>query len=319
MKKNNLKKSKPFWRNKRVLITGHTGFIGSHLKKKLEGLGANVFGVSRSATGKNSFKANISEFKTIDKIIQDCKIEICYHLAAEALVESGQSDPYYTFKNNIDGALNILESARKNNLEKVIIASTSHVYGDHKPPYLERFPPRPSRPYETSKTCIDLIAQSYANTFNLPVLIPRFVNTYGPGDLNFNRLIPKTIKSVLHNKPPEMWGGGARRDYLYIDDVIHAYLLLGQMPIGKIGKNRIYNFGSNNIFSVQEIIEKIISFSGKKFKIAKIQDIRDFEIKTQYSSWRKAKKNFKWDPEFSVDDGLKKTLAWYNHYFHEKI
>lgn len=314
-----MKKNKSFWLNKRILITGHTGFIGFHLKKKLESLGACVYGVSRSASDKNSFKANISELKTVDNIIHDNKIEICYHLAAEALVESGQSAPYYTFKNNIDGALNILECARKYNLEKVIIASTSHVYGDHKPPYLERFPPRPSRPYETSKTCIDLIAQSYANTFALPVLIPRFVNTYGPGDLNFNRLIPKTIKSVLQNEPPKMWGGGAKRDYLYIDDVVRAYILLGEANMSKIGQNRIYNFGSNNIFSVQEIIEKIIVLSGKNLKISRIEDVRDFEIKTQYSSWKKAKKIFRWDPEYSIDDGLKQTLVWYKDYFHGKI
>lgn len=307
-----------YWVDRRVLITGDTGFIGSHLKKRLTAHGAKVYGISRSGDGKNSFKANIADFKSIDKIITDRKIEICYHLAAEALVESGQSDPYNTFKNNIDGALNILESARIHNLKKVIIASTSHVYGDHKPPYLERFSPRPSRPYETSKTCIDLIAQSYANTYLLPVLIPRFVNTYGPGDLNFNRLIPKTIKSILNDESPKMWGGGARRDYLYIDDVVNAYLSLGQIKMAKIGKNRIYNFGSSNIFSVEEIIEKIITLSGKKFKITKIKDERDFEIKTQYSSWKKAKKVFKWDPEYSIDEGLKKTIQWYKSYFNGK-
>ncbi len=297
-------------KGKKILITGSTGFVGQHLEQELKKLGAKVFGVSRSG-GENTIRANIVDFNTIDKIIKTKKIEICYHLAAEALVESGQIDPYNTFKNNIEGALNILESGRRNNLEKIIIASTSHVYGDHKPPYLETFSPRPSRPYETSKTCIDLLAQSYANTFSLPVLIPRFVNTYGPGDLNFNRLVPKTIKSVLNNEPPKMWGGGAKRDYLYIDDVVNAYILLGEADMSKIGKNRIYNFGSSNIFSVQEIIEKIIELSGKKFRIEKIKDERDFEINVQYSSWKKAKKMFRWDPEYTIDEGLLKTIAWY--------
>lgn len=311
-------KSNSFWPKKKVLVTGASGFVGSNLTARLSYLGADVIGISRSGRGK-TIKADVVDFSLIDKIIRTRKIQICYHLAAESLVESGQADPYNTFKSNIEGALNVLETARKYSLEKVIIASTSHVYGDHKPPYLERFSPRPSRPYETSKTCIDLIAQSYANTFSLPVLIPRFVNTYGPGDLNFNRLIPKTIKSVLHDESPKMWGGGARRDYLYIDDVIRAYILLGQASMSKIGKNRIYNFGSSNIFSVQEIIEKIIEISGKKFKIQKIQDERDFEIKTQYSSWRKAKKVFNWDPQFSINEGLSETIKWYDKHFHEKI
>lgn len=305
-----------YWENKNILVTGASGFVGSNLISKLNGLGANVFGISRSGKGP-TIKGDVTNLSLIDKIIKTKKIQICYHLAAESLVESGQTNPYDTFKSNIEGALNILESARKNNLEKIIIASTSHVYGDHKPPYLETFSPRPSRPYETSKTCIDLLAQSYANTFSLPVLIPRFVNIYGPGDLNFNRLVPKTIKSVLNNKPPKMWGGGAKRDYLFIDDVTRAYILLGEADMSKIGKNRIYNFGSSNIFSVQEIIEKIIELSGKKFKIEKIEDERDFEIKVQYSSWKKAKKVLNWDPQFSISDGLSETLNWYKKYFNE--
>ena len=306
------------WKRKRVLVTGSTGFVGSNLVKKLKDLEAEVYGLSRSAKGKNNLKASVTEFLTVDNFIKKNKIDICYHLAAEALVESGQSDPYHTFKSNIEGALNVLESSRKNNLEKVIIASTSHVYGDHKPPYLERFAPRPSRPYETSKTAIDLIAQSYANTFSLPVLIPRFVNTYGPGDMNMNRLIPKTVKSVLKGESPKMWGGGARRDYLYIDDVIRAYILLGEANMSKMGKNRICNFGSSNIFSVQEIIEKIIKISGKKLRIERIEEERDFEIKAQYSSWSKAKKVFKWEPKVSIDEGLKNTIEWYTYYFNEK-
>jgi CDP-glucose 4,6-dehydratase len=300
-----------FWDKKRVLITGSGGFVGTHLKGKLKKLGAEVYGISRSATDKSDYKENITNFPAVEQIIKKNHIEICYHLAAEALVESGQIDPYNTFKNNIDGALNILECSRKYNLDKIIIASTSHVYGDHKPPYLESFSPRPSRPYETSKTCIDLIAQSYANTFSLPVIIPRFVNIYGPGDNNFNRLIPKTIKSILENKPPLMWGGKARRDYLYIDDVVSAYKLLGEIQIEKLGKNRIYNFGSNNIYSVQEIIDILIKMSGKDLKIVRKKDERDFEIKIQFSSFKKANKILGWSPRFSINQGLSLTIPWY--------
>lgn len=308
-----------YWENKQILITGYNGFVGSHLKKRLEGLGAKVYGVSRSAKGSRSFKASVTNFSALDSIISRYEINICFHLAAESLVEQGQSNPYYTFKNNIDGTINVLESARKNGLERIIIASTSHVYGDNKTPYLEKYYPRPSRPYETSKTCMDLIAQSYANTFSLPVLIPRFVNIYGPGDLNFNRLIPKTVKSVIRNESPKMWGGGARRDYLFIEDVINAYILLGQTNISKIGKNRVFNFGSNNILSVNQIIDKIVLLSGKKLKITKIEDAREFEIKEQYSSWNKAKKTFGWEPRYSIDDGLIQTINWYKKYFDEKI
>src|SRR5581483_4622374 len=171
--------------DKRILITGVTGFIGVKLDEKLRSLGASVFGISKSKSTKNILKADITNFSAIDKFIKAKKIQICIHLAGESLVESGQDNPFSVFRVNIDGTLNILEIARRNKLERIIIPSSSHVYGQNKVPYLEEYVPRPSRPYETSKTCTDLIAQSYADTFQLPVLIPRFVNIFGPGDLHF--------------------------------------------------------------------------------------------------------------------------------------
>jgi len=233
---------KNIFQEKNILITGINGFVGSHLARALEEKGAKVWGISRSVKKGNIIKANIIDYSKINEIIEEKKIVMCFHLAAESLVESGQEDPYHTFKTNIIGTINILEAARKNNLERVIIASSSHVYGDNPLPYKEDYPPKPSRPYETSKTSIDLIAQSYADTFGLPVLISRFSNIYGPGDFNFNRLIPKTIKSALSDENPQMWGGGAVRDYIYIDDAVDGYLKLAVLPISSLEKNRIFNF-----------------------------------------------------------------------------
>jgi CDP-glucose 4,6-dehydratase len=312
----NLKKFN--WKNKRVLVTGATGFVGGNLYKRLTNLDAKVYGISRRGDGKRVYKVDIEDFKKLNDFIIDKKIQICFHLAAEALVESGQDNPYRTFKINIFGAVNVLESARINKLDKVIIASTSHVYGDTKTPYLEFYPPKPSRPYETSKTCTDLIAQSYARTFSLPVLIPRFVNIYGPGDLNFNRLIPKTVKSIIKNEAPRMWGGDAKRDYLFIDDVIDAYILLGEVEISKIGKNRIFNFGSDNIFSVKEVMREIIRLSGSKLKIKKIKDEREFEIRSQFSSWKKANRLLGWKPRYNFETGLEQTIEWYKSYLFDK-
>ena len=304
---------------KRVLITGITGFVGKALAKRLKTQGAIVFGISRSIKrDKHNLKADILDYPAINKFIKDSKIDICFHLASKALVEEGQHDPYQTFKVNIDGTLNILESARKNKLEKVIIASTSHVYGKNKIPYLESYTPKPTRPYETSKVCTDIIAQSYAESFNLPVLIPRFVNIYGPGDLNFQRLIPKTIKSVLENIPPKMWGGEAIRDYLFIDDAIEAYIKLATLEIKRIGENRIFNFGSRNRISVKDLIKKIIKISGKKLEIEKIPQERQEEISSQYVSWKKAKQLLGWDPRIDLELGLKKTVAWYSKFLYNK-
>lgn len=310
-----LRKDKSFWNKKTVLITGINGFIGSHLAKKLKDKGAIVWGISRSRRKKNIIKANIVDFKRLEILIKKKKIKICFHLAAESLVESGQEDPYQTFKINTIGTLNILEITRRYKLEKLIIASTSHVYGNNPLPFKEEYPARPSRPYETSKTCIDLIAQSYAETFNIPVLISRFCNIYGPGDVNLNRLIPKTIKSVLSDTSPQMWGGGALREYMYIDDAIDGYIKLAEVPISFAGKNRIFNFGTGKRFSVQEVIEKVIQVSGKKLKIKKIKEGRSLEIQTQYVSSLKSKKLLDWSPKVSFEKGLQQTITWYNTEF----
>ncbi|RJQ37759.1 NAD-dependent epimerase/dehydratase family protein [Candidatus Microgenomates bacterium] len=306
-----------YFQNKKILITGINGFVGSRLSKKLTDLGAIVFGISKVESSKRTLKSDILDFVSINKFVEDSKTQICFHLAGVSLVESGQEDPYNAFKVNLNGTLNILEIGRKNNFEKIIIASTSHVYGKNRVPYFEGYTPRPSRPYETSKACTDLIAQSYQNIFNLPVLIPRFVNIYGPGDLNFNRLIPKTIKSLLSDKEPIMWGGRAVRDYLYIEDAIEAYLSLASVDLKKIGNNRVFNFGGGNKISVKELIDKLINLSGKNLKIKKAKEERLEEIELQYVSFNKAINLLSWKPTISLDEGLKRSISWYQNYLKE--
>lgn len=309
MNKNKLK-------NKKILITGINGFIGSQLHKRLLEMNADVYGISRSCKTNNKIiKANILDYQVINKFIKDSNIEICFHLASESLVEKGQINPRETFEINIEGAINIFESARENNLERVIISSTSHIYGKNQVPYLESYNPKPTRPYETSKACVDLIAQSYINTYNLPVLIPRFVNIYGPGDLNFQRLIPKTIKNVLKNYSPEMWGGDITRDYLFIDDAINAYIDIACIDLKKVGTSTIFNFGSSNIITVENLIKKIIRISGMNLNIEEKFQEREGEIDEQYVSFSKAKKILKWNPTTNLNVGLQSTIKWYLRYF----
>jgi len=301
-------------KGKNILVTGVRGFVGNNLMQRLGQLGAHVYGISHSSESKNIIKANILDYTKVNSIVKDKKITICFHLAGEALVEAGQERPYDTFKTNIEGTLNMLEIGRVHGLERIVIASSSHVYGKNRVPYFEGYTPRPSRPYETSKACMDLIAKSYADTFNLPVLIPRFVNIYGPGDLNFHRLIPKTIRNILEGKDPTMWGGDAIRDYLYIDDAIEAYVALGTIGIAKVGTNRIFNFGSNNTISVKELIGKIIALAGSDVEINRVDDKREAEIKSQYVSFKKANRLLHWQPKTNLDNGLGKTISWYKEF-----
>lgn len=300
------------WENSRVLVTGSAGFIGRHLLAHLQKKKAIVLGLTRHPHNLTiEKKVDVSSKKDLMAAFAQFKPHVCFHLASESLVESGSKEPYETFNNNITSALNVLEVSRSFNIRRIIIASTSHVYGKAQIPYREDEPAKPSRPYETSKTCVDLIAQSYADSFNLPVLIPRFVNIYGPGDLNFSRVIPKTMMSVAHGKNPTLWGGGAKRQYLYVDDAIRAYSMLGQITDAQLEKNRIYNVGAGKPISVRELMTKIIALGSQKLSIDKIEDEREDELLNQVVSWDKMRRSMKWMPRTTLDRGLWLTYQWY--------
>ena len=300
-------------KGKTVLVTGASGFVGSHLARRLTALGATVIGVSRN----HVYGIDVTDRASLAPIIQK-KPSVVFHLAGEALVENGQEAPYETFRTNVLGTLNVLELSRVYHIPRIIIASTAQVYGQGKPPLGEDDPPRPSRPYETSKTATDLLAQSYADSFHLPVVIPRFVNIYGPGDTNFSRLIPKTLKYILAGNPVLIWGGKAKREYLYIDDAVEAYLLLATMQEDKLEKNRIFNFGAGNPMAVMELIRRIGTLIGTPIRIKHVKEEREGEIPQQYVSWEKAKRALGWKPRVSLEEGLTRSIRWYRAYFLSK-
>lgn len=309
-----------FWRNKKVLVTGASGFVGSHLVKKLLQKKSNVVTLSKNRLRdiEKSIKeelGSVEDFKRLEDIIRTNKIDIIFHLAAQPIVEVGQINPVQTFEVNVRGTWNVLEAARQNHIQKIIIASTAQVYGNNpKVPLKEEYFPQPSRPYETSKACADLLAQSFADTYNLPVEIPRFVNIYGPGDLNFERLIPKVIKSILKYGYLHIWDLGSIRDFLYIDDAICAYLMLAEKQIPNIKRVRVFNFGTGKPISIHDLIKKIIELvNGSKISIKteEAPEERSNEIKKQYLSIAKARRELGWLPRVSLETGLKKTIRWY--------
>lgn len=312
-----------FWQGRPVLVTGASGFVGSHLVNKLNSKKAKIITLSKrgskSMVNRVDEVGSVENFERINEIIKKNKINTIFHLAAQPIVEIGQVNPIPTFEVNIRGTWNILEAARENNIQKVIIASTVHVYGDNpKVPLKEKYFPQPSRPYETSKVCADLLAQSFADTYNLPVEIPRFVNIYGPGDLNFSRLIPKTIKNILNNEQPEVWDIGSVRDFLYIDDAINAYLILAEKQLDNGKRLRVFNFGTGKPIKIYDLVLKMIELANQKIKV-KIENApeeRSNEIKKQYVSIDKAKKELDWRPLVSIEKGLAETIKWYKKNSH---
>lgn len=308
-----------FWQDRKVLVTGASGFIGSHLIRKLVQKGANVITLSKS---KNllikkitSNIGKVENFKLLNKLIKTYNIDTIFHLAAQPLVEIGKSTPINTFEVNIKGTWNILEAARQNNVGKIIVASTVHVYGDNpRVPFREEYFPQPSRPYETSKACADLLAQAYADSYNLQVEIPRFVNIYGPGDFNFTRLVPKVMKAILKRKPIQIWDVGSVRDFLYIDDAIRAYLMLAEKNLPDKKRVRVFNFGTGKPIKIIDLVQKILSLAKKDNLDIKMEPTptgRTNEIPRQYVSVNKSKRFLHWYPKISLDEGLLKTFNWY--------
>ncbi len=321
-----------FWQDKRVLVTGADGFLGSNLVKSLLSQKASIITFTRAGIGPRSLLrleglvdhitqievGSVEDFARLNALINDSKIEIIYHLAALPLVEIGQVNPIKTFEVNVAGTWNILEAARQSQVAKIIVVSTVHVYGNNpKLPFKEAFYPQPSRPYETSKAVADLIAQCYADSYDLNVEIPRFVNLYGPGDLNFSRLVPKVMKMVLANQNPVLWENGAIRDFLYIDDAVAALELLAEKKSDHTQQNRIYNFGSGRPIDVFKLAERIVSLGGRPHMHVKSQPIptdRMTEILKQYVSIAKAKSVLGWRPRVTLTAGLRRTLDWYEKY-----
>lgn len=300
------------WANKRIIITGASGFIGKHLFEYFTGHHAKVFGIARRKfSAKNYFSIDVADFKSLTSFVKKTSPDAIFHLASDAIVEVGQSNPYATFRNNIMSALNVLEIARLEKIPRVIIASSVHVYGNAPLPYREDEPARPSRPYETSKTSVDLVAQSYADTYGLPVLIPRFVNVYGPGDTNLTRIIPKTIHAIMKGESPTLWGGDASRDYLYIDDVLRAYDVLGKISDAKLGANRIFNFATGKAITARRLIETIQILMESDIPVQKRVEGRKNELLRQSVDWSKAKRQLGWEPKIRLVEGLFRTVNWY--------
>ncbi len=317
------------WDSIPVLITGVTGFVGSSLAARLVDLGARVVGLVRDEVPESNFqrtglekrvtviRGGLEDYPLLERTVNEYGIEIVYHLGAQTIVGTANRSPLSTFKANIEGTWNLLEACRgKERIRAVIVASSDKAYGTHKElPYREDFPLTPEYPYDVSKACADLIARSYFKTYGLPVVITRFANIYGPGDLNFSRIIPDTIRSVLQGKNPIIRSDGTpERDYLYIDDVVDLYLLLAER-IGET-KGEVFNAGHNKPVRVLDVVEAILRIAGRTDLRPDIRGTGNphGEIDRQWLDGSKAKRLLGWAPRVGLEEGLRKTMEWYQNY-----
>jgi len=263
----------------------------------------------------------IEDYFILERILNEYEIDTVFHLAAQTIVGIANRNPISTFETNIKGSWNILEACRRNHLVKrIIIASSDKAYGAHKVlPYCEETPLRGSHPYDVSKSCTDLIASTYYNTYRLPVCITRCGNFYGGGDLNFNRVVPGTIRSVIFNERPVIRSDGTFiRDYFYILDAVNAYLSLAQKMDELNIHGEAFNFSNEIQLTVLELVKKILKVMDKEDIEPVILNEASGEIIHQYLSATKAKTILGWEPKYTIEQGLKETVDWYIKFFNAK-
>lgn len=318
-----------FWKGKNVFLTGCTGFLGSYLTKELVKQGANVTGLIRDVVPKsnlynseeytkiNTVIGSLEDEPLLERALGEYEADTVFHVAAQAIVGIANRNPMSTFETNIRGTYNLLEAARRSPLVKrIVVASSDKAYGDQlQLPYNEDMPLKGSHPYDVSKSCTDLISQAYHKTYGLPVCITRCGNLYGGGDLNFNRIIPQTIRSVLNGEAPVIRSDGSFiRDYFYVEDAVKAYLLLAEKMNGLSLEGQAFNFSNEIQLTVLELVHMILTLMDSELE-PEILNQGSNEIKHQYLSAQKAREALGWAPHYTIEEGLKKTIEWYRKFF----
>jgi len=314
-----------FWKNKRVLVTGYEGFLGSHLVNALIARGALVTGLDIKTHRKETIftrailkrikvvRGSVENYRLLLKILKQNRIGYVFHLAATSIVGEALRGPLKAFSTNIEGTWNVLEACRKHKgIKGVIIASSDKAYGIHnKLPYQEDASLCGSHPYDVSKSCADLLANTYYRTYNLPVCVTRCGNIYGPGDFNFSRIFPDALRCALTGKTLYIRSNGKfTRDYIYVSDIVNGYLMLAEKLNRLKLAGEAFNFSDESPITVIGLVKKIYKAVGAK-ENHKILNQAKYEIPHQYLASRKARKILRWKPQVSFEQGLKETMIWY--------
>jgi CDP-glucose 4,6-dehydratase len=306
---------------KKILVTGGTGFIGSHLVEELVKINAKVLVIDIKIHSASYFAINnlqkkiklelidIAKRNKVKQIIAKFKPDYIFHLAAEAIVNNSYDNPYKTFQTNVMGTVSVLEAARTlGSVKGIIVASSDKAYGKTKKAYTEESPLKGDHPYDVSKSATDLIAQTYYKTYGLPVAVTRFGNVYGEGDFHADRIIPGICDAIVNDKILLIRSNGKYvRDYIYVKDVVNGYIFLAN-HIDKI-KGEAFNFSSNDTFSVLDLIKQAEIILNKRIKY-KILNITKNEIPYQHLTDTKIRK-LGWKNQYNLGHVLKNILAYY--------
>jgi CDP-glucose 4,6-dehydratase len=315
------------WRGRTVLVTGIGGFVGSGLAESLVQRGATVVGIVRDSPGARLLehreildridivRGSITDTGLAERAINEYAVDTVFHLAAQAIVTVANANPLSTFESNIAGTWQVLEGARRApSVTRVVVASSDKAYGNQPVlPYTEDTSLAGLYPYDASKVCTDVLARCYATSFGLPVAVVRCANIYGPGDLNWNRLIPGTIRSVLEGTDPLIRSDGTlERDYLYLGDAVDGYLDVAEHLSDASGE--AFNFGTEQPVSVLEVVQRIVAVSEIAGVEPRVLGTATNEIDAQSLASSKAFEQLGWRPKVALDEGLRASIEWYRTY-----
>ena len=315
-----------FWIDRPTFLTGATGLVGGWLVKRLLAVGADVVCLvrdwvphcmlirSQDMERVKVVRGNVCDSALLERVLGEYEIDTVIHLAAQTIVGIANRNPVSTFESNIQGTWSLLEACRRSpTVRQIVIASSDKAYGDHdRLPYDETTPLQGRHPYDVSKSCADLIAHTYAQTYESPVAITRCGNFYGGGDLNWNRIVPGTIRSILRDKRPVIRSDGQHiRAYFYVEDGAAAYMFLAQrLAADRSLRGEAFNLSGELQITVLELVQRILTLMDSDLE----PDIRNEacnEIRHQYLSAAKVRQMLGWTPTFTLDEGLSRTIVWY--------
>ncbi len=318
--------SNGFWLDRPVFVTGATGLVGGWLVRRLLDAGSDVVCLVRDWVPQSELvrgqlieqvkvvRGDVGDQQLLERTLGEYEIDTIIHLAAQTIVGIANRNPVSTFETNIAGTWALLEACRRSpTVKQIVIASSDKAYGDHEVlPYTEDAPLRGVHPYDVSKSCADLIAQSYATTYNLPVAITRCGNFYGGGDLNWNRIVPGTIRSVLRGQRPVIRSDGQYvRDYFYAEDGAMVNMVLAEnLARDPELRGQAFNFSNEIQVTVLELVERLLQLMNSKLE-PEVRSEATNEIRHQYLSAAKARERLNWQPQFTLDEGLRRTIDWY--------
>lgn len=322
-----------FWLDRPVLVTGASGLVGSWLTGRLLSAGAEVVCLVRDHVPRSELVragywdrvtgvwGDVRDQALLERILGELEIDTVIHLAAQTVVGVANRNPVSTFESNVGGTWSLLEACRRSpNVRSIVVASSDKAYGDQPMlPYDETMPLAGRHPYDASKSCGDLIAQSYAHTFDLPVAITRCGNFFGGGDLNWNRIVPGTVRSILRGQRPVVRSDGSHvRDYFYVEDGAAAYMMLAERLAGDRSlAGEAFNFSNETQLTVLQLVARILGTMGSGL-VPEVRSEATNEIEKQWLSAAKARELLGWAPLFDLDAGLLRTIEWYRQFLGEE-